>query len=212
MPAIIKTEVFTFDELSDDARDRARAWCSEGALDYDWWSFVYDDFSSICKILGIDLKTRPVRLMGGDTRRKPCIQFSGFCSQGDGASFEVDLYAYARNSLTQIKAHAPNDRELHDIAARLNAIQRRNFYQLYARVDQRGRYVHENTMQVDVRRDDAEMTADAGDTITEAMRDLARWLYRQLQSEYDHLTSDESVEDGIIANEYTFTEAGRRFG
>ena len=29
---------------------------------------------------------------------------------------------------------------------------------------------------------------------------------------YDHLTSDESVEDGIIANEYTFTAGGRRFG
>jgi hypothetical protein len=25
---------------------------------------------------------------------------------------------------------------------------------------------------------------------------------------YDHLTSDESIEDGIIANEYTFTEGG----
>ena len=42
--------------------------------------------------------------------------------------------------------------------------------------------------------------------------DLAHWLYRQLQTEYDHLTSDESVEDGIIANEYTFTEGGQRFG
>lgn len=29
---------------------------------------------------------------------------------------------------------------------------------------------------------------------------------------YDHLTSEESVEDGIIANEYTFTAGGRRFG
>ena len=48
--------------------------------------------------------------------------------------------------------------------------------------------------------------------VGEALRDLARWLYRQLQSEYDHLTSDEAVEDGIIANEYTFTAGGRRFG
>jgi len=46
----------------------------------------------------------------------------------------------------------------------------------------------------------------------EALRDLARWLYRQLEAEYDHLTSDEAIEEGIIVNEYTFTEAGRRFG
>ena len=45
-----------------------------------------------------------------------------------------------------------------------------------------------------------------------ALRDLARWLYRQLQAEYDHLTSDEAIEEGIIVNEYTFTEEGRRFG
>ncbi|NCO21346.1 MAG: hypothetical protein GW905_04930 [Rhodobacterales bacterium] len=55
-------------------------------------------------------------------------------------------------------------------------------------------------------------TADAEEIVVEAIRDLARWLYRQLQAEYDHLTSDESVEDGIIVNEYTFTEEGRRFG
>ena len=29
---------------------------------------------------------------------------------------------------------------------------------------------------------------------------------------YDHLTSGEAVEDDIIANEYTFTAGGRRFG
>ena len=40
----------------------------------------------------------------------------------------------------------------------------------------------------------------------------ARWLYCQLEAEYDHLTSDEAIEEGIIVNEYTFTEAGRRFG
>jgi hypothetical protein len=46
----------------------------------------------------------------------------------------------------------------------------------------------------------------------ESLRDLARWLYRQLEAEYDHLTSDEVVDDGIVINEYTFTDAGRRFG
>ena len=35
------------------------------------------------------------------------------------------------------------------------------------------------------------------------------WLVRK---EYDHLTSDEAVDEGIIINEYTFTDAGRRFG
>lgn len=70
-------------------------------------------------------------------------------------------------------------------------------------------------MSVDVTRDSPSWqppTADAEETVVEAIRDLARWLYRQLQTEYDHLTSDETIEDGIIVNEYTFTEGGRRFG
>ena len=70
-------------------------------------------------------------------------------------------------------------------------------------------------MSVDVTRDSPTWqppTADAEETMLVAICDLARWLYRQLQVEYDHLTSDESIADGIIANEYTFTEGGRRFG
>ncbi len=55
-------------------------------------------------------------------------------------------------------------------------------------------------------------TADAEDCVSEALRDLARWLYRQLEQEYDHQTSNEVVDEGIIANGYTFTEAGTRFG
>jgi hypothetical protein len=70
-------------------------------------------------------------------------------------------------------------------------------------------------MSVDVTRDSTTWQPpadDAEETVTEALRDLARWLYRQLQVEYDHLTSDEVIEEEIIVNEYTFTEAGRRLG
>lgn len=48
--------------------------------------------------------------------------------------------------------------------------------------------------------------------MTETLRDLARWLYRQLEVEYEHLTSEEVVQKSLIINEYTFTETGRRFG
>ncbi|MDF1719252.1 MAG: antitoxin of toxin-antitoxin stability system [Minwuia sp.] len=211
MPTVIETTVFTFDELSGAAKERAREWYREGNLDYEWWDCTYDDFSTICKILGVELKAHPVRLMGGGTRQKPCIQFRGFWSQGDGASFEGRL-TYAKGSVARIKAYAPKDAELHDIAVRLNAIQRRNFYQLYAIITQRGHYCHENTMQFDVRRDDAEMTANAEDIITDAMRDLARWLYARLETEYEFLNSDGVVEESITANAYTFTCNGGRFG
>ena len=114
-----------------------------------------------------------------------------------------------------IRAHAPEDSELHRIADGLQAIQRRNFYQLRADVSQRGRGCHEYSMSIAVERDsptNQEMTADAEDTVTEALRDLARWLYRQLEREYEYQTSDTVTDEAILANEYTFTGDGRRFG
>jgi hypothetical protein len=70
-------------------------------------------------------------------------------------------------------------------------------------------------MSVDVTRDSTTWqppTDDEEEIVTKALRDLARWLYRQLQVEYDDLNSDEVIEEEIIVNEYTFTEAGRRLG
>jgi hypothetical protein len=70
-------------------------------------------------------------------------------------------------------------------------------------------------MAISVERDSPahqDMTADTEETVTQALRDLARWLYRQLEQEYEYQTSDETVDEAIAANGYTFTEAGRRFG
>ena len=214
MPEVICTTVYLFPELSDAAKEKARSWYRELGPHDDWWDAVYEDFERICDILGVSLKTRPVRLMGGGTREKPCIWFSGFWSQGDGACFEGYL-SHAKGATASIRDYAPQDTTLHGIADRLQAIQRRNFYQLAAEAGHRGRYYHEFTMSVDVTRDSQTgqpPTDDAEEVVTEIFRDLARWLYRQLQAEYDHLTSDEAIEEGIVINEYTFTEAGRRFG
>lgn len=55
-----------------------------------------------------------------------------------------------------------------------------------------------------------DMTEDAESTVTDLLRDLARWLYRQLEQEYDYLSSDAAVDEAVLANGYTFTESGRR--
>jgi hypothetical protein len=214
MPRTVETTVYRLDELSDDAKDRARLWYREIALDHDWHEFVYDDFERICAILGVGLKTTTVRLFGGGTRQKPRIYFRGFSSQGDGACFEA-LYSYERDAPNRIRRHAPQDAELHRIADALQRVQRRNFYQLHADAVHRGHYYHELSMAISVERDSPtgqDMTSDAEDAVTEALRDLARWLYRQLEREYQYQTSDEVIDEAIGANDYSFTDSGRRFG
>ena len=213
MPQVIEIMVYTIDELSDAAKEAARAWYRESCLDYEWYDFVYEDFETICGILGITLATTPVRLYGGGTRDKPQIFWSGFSFQGDGASF-AGYYSHAKGAGRAIRAHAPQDTELHRIADELQALQRKNFWQLNAAVRQRGRYCHEHTMTIEVERHSPTWqppTDDAEDAVTEAMRDLARWLYRQLRAEYEHLTSDEAIDETLAANEWSFTAAGEYF-
>ena len=62
----------------------------------------------IAEILGLNLKTRTVRLMGGGTRQEPCIWFRGFWSQGDGACFET-FYSYRKHAPRLIREYAPQD-------------------------------------------------------------------------------------------------------
>ena len=214
MPRIIETTVYTIDELSDAAKENARVWYRRHGLHDEWYDFVYEDFETICGILGVTLRTSPVRLYGDGTRDKPHIFFRLSWSQGDGASFE-GLLGHARGVTKAIRAHAPKDTELHRIADELQAIQRRNFYQVRASISQKGRYCHEYSMAVEVERDSPTrqpMIDGTEETVIEAMRDLARWLYRQLRSEYEHQTSDETVDEVVATNEFIFTADGKRFG
>ncbi|EFU2047097.1 antitoxin of toxin-antitoxin stability system, partial [Salmonella enterica subsp. enterica serovar Java] len=190
------------------------SWYCEGGLEYDWYSDVYEDFTLICNILGIRLNTRTITTTGGRYHEKACIWFSGFSSQGDGACFEGD-YRYQPGAAQNIRQHASQDAELHRIADELQAIQQRNLWQLQADIQHQGRYYHEYSMHITVERDSPtgqQATDDADRVLSDALRDLARWLYQQLEMQYDWLTSPEAVDEALLAGGYTFTETGLRFG
>ncbi len=50
----------------------------------------------------------------------------------------------------------------------------------------------------------------ADDTV--ALRNLARWLYRQLRDAREAGTSDPAVDEALAVNSFTFTGDGKRFG
>src|SRR4051812_14748392 len=106
---ILETKVFKFDELDDDAKERARQWYREGAFDYGWWEHVYDDAKECLALAGFSVDK---------------IYFSGFASQGDGACFGGTWRAPDAQPVKAMRAHAPKDKTLHGIAARMKAIAR----------------------------------------------------------------------------------------
>lgn len=216
MPRDKVTKVYKFEELSDEAKEKAREWYTQDDYPFDeWWDCTYEDFQIICEILGIELKTSAVRLMGGGTRQKPEIAFSGFSSQGDGASFAGEFRGKL-DMVEKIKEHAPLDEDLHNIAACLFV----DFVQPYnatCRVDitTTGRYSHSHTMRFEFNEfenseGEWEPMEDRGreEVVENNLRWLADWLYRQLEKTYDWCMSDEAIDESIIANDYEFEEDG----
>lgn len=205
---VIEKTIYKYDELSDAAKEKAREWwvrCDDGDV-----SAVYEDAARMGALMGIDLFTRPVKLMGGGTRYDPCIYYSGFWSQGDGACFE-GTYRYQKGGAKAVEEECGGqDKELIRIAQGLQDVQRKNFYRLRASTVQCGHYQHSGCMSVSV--EDCENLyrdlGDAEDTVTQLLRDFADWIYARLEAEYDYRTSDAVVEENIRANEYEFDEHG----
>jgi hypothetical protein len=196
----ITTTVYTFDELSDEAKDKARTWMRE-ASDFEFYQeSVIDDAKEVGKLIGINIDK---------------IYYSGFSSQGDGACFEGN-YSYKAGSVKAIKEYAPQDMELHRIATELYKLQKPSFYSLTAGVKHQGHYYHELCTNIDVYVQNPALSGDdhASDEITESLkellRDFMRWIYKQLDINYDYMMSDESIDETIKINEYTFNENGKR--
>lgn len=99
MPKTIETTVYTYAELKALAEDpdspvnaaaveRARYWLSEGVDTYDWWSYLIKEPGGMW-----------VPALEQIGFIEPDISFSGFSSQGDGASFtckQIDIAKLAR--------------------------------------------------------------------------------------------------------------------
>lgn len=191
----ITVQAYTFSELSDKAKDKARQYHHDAYMsDGFWYRGILDDAKEVGKILGFDIDN---------------IFFSGFGSQGDGASWAGD-YRYEKGAPAKVADYTGNNAELIRIAHGLQDIQRRHFYKLRASVSRAGYYSHSHTMRADVE-DSSDPYRDVGNADGELLklfRDFAGWVYNNLWTDYDHLTSDEAIAEDFDANEVLFTADG----
>jgi hypothetical protein len=203
--------LYQFDELSDKAKEKAREWWRAGQADDTFWTeCVTDDAKECFRLIGFAVKD---------------IYFSGFSSQGDGACFTGNWRASAVKP-GKLQEHAPQDAELHRIAAEVQRIAAA-FPDASACLTHRGNYCHEQSIAVDVElnppeyddgmaRTQAEWAAIGKaaapfeEDLIEAARDAMRWVYRTLEKEWEYQNADEQVDENIRAHEYEFTEEGKR--
>jgi len=199
---------FKFSELSEQAKDAARDANRDWNVHYDWWDYVYEDAVRMAAILGIEIS----HTVGGP-RRPPTvdISFSGFCSQGDGASF-TGRYNFAPDAVAKMRAET-TDETLICLAEELTVLQvtakLKYGHLVYARIESgNSHYSHSGTMRcelfLDGDRDDDDPLDD--NPWLDIFRRFADWIYANLESEYDHLTSDEVIDEHLT--DLTFDEDG----
>lgn len=212
MPRTVTKQVFQYDELSPEAQEKARNWY-KSLLDANDYSDVIEDAVQIGLILGIEFDQRQWRTTTGRTGYEPAIWWSLSYSQGDGACFE-GRYSYAKGAAAKIKEYAPQDSVLHDIADRLQEVQKANGYKLTARCKQTdSHYTHEYTVSIEVEKEFdeySEVKEDAAKEVTECLRRFMKWIHESLMKEDEHLNDDETVAENILANQYEFEEDGSR--
>ena len=214
---------FSYKELSARAQEKAQLWFSE-TLDGEWWDGVYENAKQSGTERGFDIED---------------IRFSGFWSQGDGASWtgRVDLKQFLEHHL---KEDNPEYGRYFVLQAIIN--EHDGWVEQHTNVNRRGfHYVHDNTMYLegisygvlyDLEADDEERLQKEGplqradiyqlreginiddlmgklDTwVLEEAQAYARQIYDDLESEHEHLTSEESLIDAAEANGWMFDEDG----
>lgn len=212
----IQINIFQFGELSESAKEKAREWYRRGSeSDPHFAESVYEDAAQIAEVMGLDIRQRRAKLMGGGFRMEPSIFYRGFCSQGDGACFEGTWRA-DNVKVGGVKCYAPQDAELHRIAKEFEEVAAA-FPTGYFSVKHSGHYYHENCTDFsfelcagegDDQGPSEDAIIEAEDALEEAAKDFMRWIYKALEAAYDWDNADAQVDENIIANEYEFTEEG----
>lgn len=214
-------KTYSFEELSPAAQQNALDNNRDINVDYDGWEDgVTEGFKEDMREIGID-----------DIE----ISFSGFYSQGDGASFtseDIDTRKLfneigiksddALNMETDDERAKGQHKEFYDLLDTMedigqverNRIKPEEIRVTIERID--NRHAHFNTVRANVEIWDEPdgweepygFTDKLEDAVTEYIRGLCKDLYRNLEKEYDFLTSDEAVKETLIDNDYQFDEEG----
>jgi hypothetical protein len=188
-------------------------------VDYEGWcEFTIEDFITQVAKIGL-------RVSMDD------VQFSGFCSQGDGASFTLQSGASLMDMLTASRAALSEEaRDGGPLADMVYGIAEEHektwslvalcpdyidaLSEIYVRTRRTSHhYSHSRTVTAWLDRED-QLAGDEGhdafntligafcDTVDGMIEGLADQLYKDLEAEHNYLCSDEAVWDTIEANEW----------
>lgn len=224
----IQTNVYTYDELSDEAKEKARDWyrqCDAG--DNYFAETPVNEFLEIGAALGFTFA--PANPNRQPRKPRDAVYYEGFSHQGSGASFDASWAArdLSADKVRAIMADRPatytdangktqtshTNADLQPILAGfLDLVTAEPESSASVRASHRYQSLAVEYYPSDLPNDesDRENMAAREDTFKSLCEDFASWLYRVLETEYEYQNSDEYVAETIIANDYEFTADGER--
>lgn len=211
MSRTVEIKAFTYDELSEKAKEKARQWYREASDSDGNHEAVFEDFEVIAGFMGFEIDANTRTAKSGRTIREPKIYYSGFWSQGDGACFS-GIWRARDVRIGELLGYA-TDATLTRIGEAFREIAK-SYPELWFRVKHSGHYYHRFCTDFEFEWPDEMQDSDVSaveEELTDLSRDLMLWLYRALEKEYECQNSDEVVAETIEINEYEFLEDGSRF-
>lgn len=198
--ATVDFEVFSYDELGAEAKKKAyELWAEGQCTDNYWYDSVYESVETLFNLFGITLDDK-----GNKHWRRPSIYFSGFFSQGDGASF-TGTYRYKKGWKEAVKAEFPTlDLKALSAMNSITSAMSRYFYSPEFTISANGYYCHSGTMSIDQSHyDDKSVAQEDEREILSGFRKLADYVYSMLEKEYYYQTSEDCfLETDARENEY----------
>lgn len=173
--------ILKYSELNEDQKNKVIDKLRDiNVNDEDWSEYALEYYTDALKLLGFyDVKFR----------------YSGFWSQGDGASFTGKFKVpktkkELKERLAACKKEFPT-LKLYDFSdIRFDEDEKEGEVLEVYRISHH--YSHSNTVSSD------------NSDLTHFVRDFSNMVYKALESEYDYLTSRECIEETILSNEYEF--------
>lgn len=218
---VLASDLKTYADLDDSVRDRLDTKFRD-------WNVSWDDWPECT----IDFWKGTLEFLGFSA---PEINYTGFWSQGDGASFTAgsfDLveFSEAVTKLDERKAKEglPDTLDRTDLAKPLRFAEVISEYleATVVRCYAAGNYYHENTVRFDWRDSLPEEWHDGPQRPThpniqriastfveecdQMLICLCQSIYRSLEKEYEYQTSVEAVSEALECNDIVFTEDGKR--
>ena len=133
------------------------------------------------------------------------IYFTGFWSQGDGACFDNDTCHFDVEKLLNNLDFSEEEKE------RIYNLKDNFDISIYCK---NNHYYHEKTRCIELEdffienENDKELLSNFEKQLEDLRLKLCCEIYEALERHYEYLTSDDAVEETLIANEYLFNKDG----